>query len=409
MEVTVFWLALTFGVHIAMVNLGIFLALFVPYFKWKADKAGDAGLDKVAYKMMRFYAATYAVAGVFGTAYTVFLLSYYPDFIGLAGHITLIPFGIAILMIALHFFSIATFYYGWYKWERSVHHTIGVLLAISALLIPFGFRAVFAFLNVPEGLYLKPDGTLGLDVGAALANPTFLPLYLKSIVAAVTAGAIAVIGGLAYSYARSDDEEYKRGVEHVVKTLAPVAAGGLILMFILGLWYALSLRVVPYKFNNIFASLGWSVAGGKAEYNVAWVFVLKMILYLAQVYVVFTAYKLLSRGEIPVDRAKTLLATGFIALATIVLGEYLNAFSQYPYFIACLGSPEHCDLLKKLPPDAVKQLAPILDLRQYNELATIGPVTGLTVAFMIFLIAVAVYFFYAVFLKPEQAAPQEAA
>jgi len=406
MEQTVFWLAFTFGLHIAMVNLGIFLSIFVPYFKYKADKTGDEGLEKVAYKLMKFYAATYAVAGVFGTAFTVFLLSFYPDFLGLAGHLTLIPFGIAVIMITVHFLAITGFYYGWNRWSRTTHYLFGVLLALSSLLIPLGFRAVFAFLNIPQGLQLV-DGKLTLNLAEALANPTLLPLYLKSIVAAITSGALAVLGGLAVAYYRNEDPAYREGIRKVTPLLAKVGLAGLGLMLILGLWYAFTLQQVPYKFNNVFASLGWKVGDGVAYYNVSWVFVLKMILYIFQIAVLATAITVLAKGEIPQAKAKLLLAAGLAALAGVVLGEYLNAFSQYPCFIAALASPApgsglnppvQCTVPEPL---AAYIPAEALDLRTYNELATIGPVVALTVGFMLFLTAATVYLFYVVLLKRE--------
>ncbi len=400
---TVFWLALTFGLHIMLVNLGIFLALYVPYLKWKADKEGDEGLEKVAYKLMRFYAATYGVAGVFATAFTVFLLSYYPNFLGLAGNIALIPFGIAITMIVLHFFSIATFYYGWYRWSRPVHYTLGFLLALSGILIPLGFRAVFAFLNIPVGLHFA-GGKPYLNVSEALGNPTLWPLYFKSLVAAITAGSLAVAGGLAYSYHKSEDQAYKAAVNKVLSQLAPVALAGLVIMFFLGLWYAITLEKIPYKFNNVFASLGWKVGDGIAHYNVAWVFVLKMILYVFQFAVIIAVYKYMRSGSMPFAKAKLLLYGGLAALATVMLGEWLNAFSQYPYFIACLGSPQSCQsILAEIPKDQLPYIAKILSLEHVNQLALISSVKMITNAFMLFLLASVVYFFYVYFFKPEKA------
>jgi len=395
-EWSVFWLALSFGIHIAMVNLGIFLSVFVPYLKWRADREGDAGLERVAYKLMRFYAATYAVAGVFGTAYTVFLLSFYPDFIGLAGHLTLFPFGISILMIAVHFMAITGFYYGWGRWSKSVHYAFGVALALSSLLIPLGFRAVFAFLNIPVGLRVKTDGTLYLDPSEALSNPTLAPLYIKSISAALTAGALAVIGGLAYSQARGGDSAASKAI----RAAAPIAALGLAATSLAGLWYALSLRAVPYKFNNIFAGLGFSVGGAGAAHDLSWLFLLKMGLVAFQAYVVAVSYRELRAGRVPPGRHGLLLAAGLAGLATIVAGEYLNAFSQYPYFIACLGSPEACEPLKNLPPEALERLAPALDLRVYNQLATVPVVTAMTVTFMAALLAATAYFFYTIIYRP---------
>ena len=332
------WLAFMFGWHIAMVNLGIGLAWLVPYLKNKALKENDAGLERVARSLMRFYAATYGLAGVFGTAFTVFLLSYYPSFVGIAGHIALIPFAISILMIALHFFSIAAYWYGWDRWSPSTHNLIGLGLGISALLIPFGFRGVFAFLNIPAGLIVDAtSGTVhyGLALGAAIfSNPTTLPLYIKSIVAAFTVTFFAVMGGYAYKYVLAESEEEKQLALRVVRMMAKPAAVGAVLMIFLGLWYALSLQAIPYKFNNVFASLGWKTGDGVAYYNVAWLFVLKMLFFAVQFIALAVAVPKALQGRLEPGAAKLLLAAGIAAVLTVPLGEYLNAFSQYPFFIA---------------------------------------------------------------------------
>jgi len=330
------FLAFTFGIHIVMVNLGIGLAWLVPYFKRRAE-SGERELEDVAKTLMRFYAATYGVAGVFGTAFTVFLLSYYPKFVGVAGHITLIPFGISILAIALHFFAISAYWYGWNRWSRQVHDFIGLLLGVSALLIPLGFRAVFAFLNIPAGLsFDSAEGKLYLDVGAALTkNPTFWPLYLKSIAAAFTATFIAVAGAYAYkAFFRAESEEEKRTALRVASMLAKPALIGLIATAVLGFWYSLSLQNVPYKFNNVFADIGWSVGDGKAYYSVSWLFLLKMLLMMVQFVALAYALPAIIRGSLDAGKARLLLYGGIAALATIALGEYVNAFSQYPFFIA---------------------------------------------------------------------------
>lgn len=148
-----FWLAFTFGAHIMMVNLSVGLPPLMVYYRNKGKN--DPRFEYVARSMTRVYAAIYGLAGVFATAFTVFLLSFYPKFIGLAGHLTLTPFGIAIMMIALHFLMLALYWHGWGRWSLTAHNVIGVLLAISAFLIPFGFRAVFAFLNTPYGVALR--------------------------------------------------------------------------------------------------------------------------------------------------------------------------------------------------------------------------------------------------------------
>jgi len=103
--------------------------------------------------------------------------------------------------------------------------------------------------------------------------------------------------------------------------------------------------------------------------------------------------------------AKYLLYAGFSAPATIVTGEYLNAFSQYPWFIAAVTDEKVVtSLLAGVPQqsrgEVASYLLQVLDLRHYNTIATLPGVTWLTVGFLASLIAAAFYFVYVLLLKP---------
>ncbi|MCE4606825.1 MAG: cytochrome ubiquinol oxidase subunit I [Desulfurococcales archaeon] len=393
---SVFWLAFAFGFHIVLVNVAITLGILAPYLRWRSLKENDKALEKVAREVTRLLAATYGLGGVFATAFTVFLLSFYPEFIGLAGNIALAPFAISILSIVLNFFTIVAFYYGWDKWSPRAHLTIGFFMALTFLLIPLGFRAVFAFLNTPQGLYFE-DGVPRLDLIKALANPTLPPLYLKSIVGALTAGTFALAAGYAYRYTRTNDEEVKRVSLVFVQKTVPYVLLGLVTMVFLGLWYAFSLQNVEYKFNNIFANLGWSVGNGVVHYDMSWLFMFKMILVAIQFAAIIVAYNAIRRGNLTSGVTKWMIAGGIVALFTILVGEYLNAFSQYPYFIANLNDPK---VLAIIPKNLVPALAQILSLENVNQLATLRGVAMLTAGFMTFLVISAVYYLYIV-LKPR--------
>ncbi|MCE4614354.1 MAG: cytochrome ubiquinol oxidase subunit I [Desulfurococcales archaeon] len=393
---SVFWLAFVFGFHIVLVNMGITLGILAPYLRWRSLKEDDKGLERVARELTRMLAATYALAGVFATAFTVFLLSFYPGFIGLAGNIAMSPFAIAILSIVLNFFTIAAFYYGWDRWAPSTHLSIGFFMALTFLLIPLGFRAVFAFLNTPQGLYFE-DGVPRLDLMKALANPTLPPLYLKSIIGALTAGTFALASAYAYRYVKSSDEEMKRVSLLFVKKTVPYVLLGLIIMAFLGLWYAFSLQNVAYKFNNIFANLGWKVGDGIVHYDMSWLFIFKVILVAIQFVIIIGAYNAIRKGSLDAGISKWMLFGGGIALFTVLIGEYLNAFSQYPYFIADLTDPR---VLAIVPKNLVPVLAQVLSLENVNQLATLRGVMMLTTGFMTFLIGSAIYYLY-IILKPE--------
>ena len=332
------WLSIFFSMHIVLVNLGIGFAWLVPYFKYIADKRNDKDLEITARELMRFYAATYALAGVFGTAFTVFLLSYYPRFIGAAGHIALVPFAISITAIAVQFFSIVAFWYGWDRFSRRVLYIIGGFLAASALLIPLGFRAVFAFLNIPAGLEatLTPSGIKwGLNLAAAFENPTFAPLYIKSIAGAFTLTFVVVLSMYLYRGLASSDNNIKERSLRVARMMSVPAIIGLIIMPVLGAWYGISLENVPYKFNNIFASLGLKIGDGIAYYNVSWLFITKLVFYAVQVIGVLAAISFLQKGSKNIKALSILfLVTAALAMGTVASGELLNAYSQYPFAIA---------------------------------------------------------------------------
>lgn len=394
MEVPVFFLAFSFGIHIIMVNIGIALATLIPYLEWKARKLSDNHLLSNTKTLFKIYAATYALAGVFGTAFTVFLLSYYPEFIGIAGHLTLFPFGIAILFIALHFLSIVAYWYGWDNFKPQTHLLVGAVLAFSSYMIPLGFRAVFAFLNLPVGLRFVDSTKPYLDLGEALLNPTFLPLYLKSIAGALTAGLLFVAGIYAYKRYKGELQDDEFAEEMIIKP-AKTAFILLIVQIFLGLWYMHSLSQIPYKFNNIFAGLGIKVPGSEPTMNLGWLFILKTMLVAFQL--VALAYVLyVSKDKLTNINIELVKLSALAALLTILFGEYLNAFSQYPYFVAAL--PHVAD---KIPEPWRTLLARALDLRKTNILAQDPALIMFTVVFLGALLVAATYFLYVVFFKKE--------
>ncbi len=395
MGVSEFFLAFVFGIHIVMVNIGIALATLIPYLEWKSLKLGDNKLLENAKRLFKIYAATYGIAGVFGTAYTVFLLSYYPEFIGIAGSVTLYLFGIAILFIVLHFLCIVTYWYGWGRFSDTTHLFIGGLLAFSAYMIPFGFRSVFAFLNLPAGLEIVGPSKLGLNLAAALANPTFLPLYLKSIVGALITGFLFVAAIYAYKKYKGelDDPVYEQ--ELIIKP-ARTSFYLLLIQAALGFWYIGSLTQVPYKFNNIFAALGMKIQGPGPALNLSWLFILKMLFvaiqFAALAYVLTTCKTGLTVKDL--EMIKLAAASAVLGLLS---GEYLNAFSQYPYFVAAL--PQIAD---KVPEPWRTVLARALDLRKANPLTTDPGLIAFTAVFLAVLLAAVIYFIYVIFIKEEK-------
>lgn len=367
-----YFLILVFGLHIVMVNLSIAFSTTIPFMKRSGERNNNEIYIRTARRLMNFYAATYALAGVFGTAFTVFLLSFYPGFIGLAGHLTFVPFGIAVLAIVAHFFAISAYWYGWDKWSASTHFGIGLVLFITVLVIPLGFRAISAFLNTPAGLELEPKPHL--NILTAFMNPTFLPIYLKSVTAALTAGFFTISSAYALQYMRGEQEAFE-----IVSKFIKLAAIFLTLTIILGVIYAETLRqFVYYKFSNAFGML----IGDVAAHDVSWLFILKLITIAVQMYAIYA----FTKGKI-----KPVIAAGPAALVGVFAGEILNSLSQYPYFIAKLGDE---NFVSSIPEPVRIYLAERLNLELANPLAASGELYTITVAFLAPLLVAAAFFIY---------------
>ena len=390
---SVFWLAFNFGIHIVMVNLVIGLAVLVPLLKYLGSRRGDQLTVEMSRRLLRYYAITYAVAGVFGTAFTVFLFSYYPFATLLLGTIAIIPFAIAIAFVGLNFFSLVAYWYGWDKWSPRTHNIIGILLAASAIMIPFGFRGVFAFLNEPDGLEFTASGPT-LNPVQAYSNPTFWPLYLSSIVGALTATMIAIMAGFGIAYLRNPDAERPYFEASVRKFLLPSLIG-LLLMVPLMFSYLMSLTGVPFKFNSIMEGFGVAI-GDTGSYDFSWIFALHLVMVAAQFLAILYIFYSLMRGVI-VSRGNAIAAVigGATALGGIEAGEMLNAFSQFPRFIASLTTQEALSL----PQPYGQLLAAYNNLTNYNHLAAASFAQFFTSFMMAIMIVVLIVFIYVAFFK----------
>lgn len=385
----VYYVALVFGIHVVAVNLGIALSTVTPLLKRRADLSGNSKLDELAKRIFRVYAATYALAGVMGTAFTVFLLSFYPEFVGVAGNITFVPFAIAIMSILMHFLAIILYYYGWGSFPRNLHFASGILLALTSYTIPLGFRLVFSFLNTPVGL--KFDGKPYINTFEALLNPTFAPLYLKSIFGALTFGSLFIATLTAFSLVKGGSSE-ERSLYSISLNVALIS---MFLMLLLGPWYSMSLLSTPIKFDNIFRSFGWSVSGTAMGLDLSWLFLVKLALILIQLYALVNLTALGRDRPLQAQFRHALVATLAAAL-TILSGEYLNMFSQYPFFLANLPL-----IASQVPEPWRTVLGRALSLENVSPLSSDPSLLSVTAVGIAILLAAVGYFLYVVFFKGE--------
>lgn len=369
-SVAVGFLAFAFGFHIVLVNIDMGLGILIPLMKRYGETKNDEFLVKTAKRYMRYFAIMYASAGVFGTAFTVFLLTFFPSFLRLAGVVLLWPFGLAVLFLILRLFSISAYWYTWDRLDPEKHFYIGALLILTSLIVPLAFRSVFAFLNTPSGIVsLSP---LKFSLIDYFLNPTLLPLYLKSITGALVVTFLTLASIHIYRISKNIGDAEKE--KQLVGFYFTWAFYLLLIQVLFGLIYIITLWVyVPYKFNNIFGSY-------------LWLLIIKILVVIFQIYIAGLIWNSLRKGVEPAFTGtllKETLAVGPISLLGIVVGEYLNAFTHLPYFIA--------------QPDLAK-LLPEIDLTQsINKLALFFDLYAITIfAILPLLLAFLVLLYYVV-------------
>ncbi len=350
-------MAIFFGFHIVLVNVDMGLGIIIPILKRLGELKGKEVYISEARKYMRFFAIMYASAGVFGTGFTVFLLTFFPEFLWLGGIVAFAPFAVAILFLTLRFLTLTLYWYGWDRFKPELHFYIGIVLMITSFGVPFGFRAVFSFLNVPQGV--ENISPLELNVAKMFTNPTLPPLYLKSIFGALAATFFTLVSVYTYRYYKKlgnqEDNIY------FIKLYLSYGMLFLFLQFITGFWYLGSLAAyAPYKFGNIAGA--WF--GGTVVSDYSWLFALKLFFVAVQVGVIlYIFYWMLEKGEFNLNDKYTLyglLSIGPASLLTIVLGEYLNAFSQLPYFVAQPSLEDALPMINVF--NSINELAAIFDV-----------------------------------------------
>ncbi|MHA2363973.1 MAG: cytochrome ubiquinol oxidase subunit I, partial [Candidatus Hodarchaeales archaeon] len=284
-------MSVVFSLHIVLVNIDVGIAVLIPILKrWGEVKNKDRYISH-SKLYMRYFAITYASAGVFATAFTVFILTFFPDFLHFLGIALLIPYGFVVLLIALRLFCLSAYWYGWDRFNPKTHFGIGLVLASTSFLIPFFFRIVFGFLNTPDGM-VSTDPVI-VDPIALMWNPTFLPIFLKSIFGAFALTFFMLVFVYTLKIVKNiGDAQENKDFQILYLKLGFVP---FMMMFLFGIWYLLSIWVeVPYKFDNIMGPMAG--VDPEAGYVPSILFMIKILFILVQtiavIYLIGVIYKI---------------------------------------------------------------------------------------------------------------------
>lgn len=325
-------LSWAFDVHLPLVYtvLGILWTTpFIEYIGWKRNDSRYLELNKV---LLNYLIAVYAIGGVFGTIVTVFLAGLMPVFTNLAGVVLWPVWATAIIAGVIITIPVIGLYYRTYsRWSHRNHAILGVLLAISATIIPLMFRLVFAYTAYPAGTYITPDPSsiigfdLSVNVYQAVQNPLYLPLFASTMSAALAFTGLMMLFGFSLRY---------RGLPH--QDLGISIGKKLALVF--GLLYAAFTSVYLYEVYLNSATMAWSIFGSppgyvpsallsvfKPTYSLTGPFyadlALALITFLLLIFSFFRKSRLAG------------IASGILSVAILDLSETINLLAHAPYAV----------------------------------------------------------------------------
>ena len=304
-------------VHITFVNLVLGFSVIIPFTEYMSYRRKDGALMEVAKRTFKYLILTDLVAGVWGTWITIVLAGLWPTLTYIATTVLFVPITIALIGILIAIPSIAIYWYTWGKVSKNVHLFVGCLMAFGALLVPAGFRMIFAFVDDPVGLNEALKGNLYSVFG----NPIYPTLVVWSWLGAVAMSALVAAGIYALMSKGSANGNELKSTVYFLKMGIPF----LITTAILGAYFFFSLQTAsPY----IFAATTGNTA--VAQYNFLPLFLFYPILVLIAGGSALALFMLARQGKLSRPVSIVLVVAAFLMVPVV---EALNDASRAPYMV----------------------------------------------------------------------------
>ncbi|MEM3832090.1 MAG: cytochrome ubiquinol oxidase subunit I [Thermoprotei archaeon] len=305
-------------VHVTLVNLVLGFSVIIPFVEYLSYKRKDKELEDVAKRLFRYLVISDLVAGVWGTWITVVLAGLWPTLTYIATTVLFIPITIAIIGILISIPTIAVYWYTWGKISQKVHLTLGVLMAIGALMVPAGFRMIFSFINNPVGL----NEALAGNLYAVFNNPIYPAILLKSWFGGLTMSALMAAG--IYSLKNSKKLEVKESMK-AAKIMIKFGIVFLLVQSIFGVYYFYVLNQdAPYIYSAIVGNTNI------AHYNFLPLFLAHIGLVVFMWISALILFVQLRSGSSSRFLSLVLISATFFALP---IGEAMNDASRAPYMV----------------------------------------------------------------------------
>ena len=309
--------------HLLLVNFILGLSIIIPLMEYYYYKKNDQDGKKILKNMFKFMILSDLFAGVWATWITVFLGGFWPSVTYIATTDLFASLVIALIGILIALPSIGIYWFTWDKISEKLHVLIGLFMAIGAIMVASGFNMIFAFIDDPVGLGSPNYVYKQNSYFSIYSNPLYPDFTLHRIFGALTLVSLTFAGAYIYSYLKNRNELSKKSAIVFIK----IAMISLPIEVLLGFIYSLELiSNTQYIANQIF----WPLLNTSHYNALSILFIIFIIFIFFMWYLLYYLYFSIDKENINKIIPLTLSS---LAIITFILGEFLNDYSRYPYFV----------------------------------------------------------------------------
>lgn len=305
--------------HLFLVNLILGISIIIPILEYIQIRNKDSNLKVSIKSLFKFMVISDLFAGVWATWLTVFLGGFWPLLTYYATTVLFIPITLSLIGILIALPSIGIYWYTWDKVNDRIHLSIGIMMAVGTIMVPVGFNMIFSFIDNPYGMNQALNGNLF----AVFDNPLYPDFTLHRIFGAVTMASVSLLGIYSYLHHKYGGVKYTA----MVRILSFIALPSILIESFLGFIYAWELNLYsPYIASEIFGPLSMNGSLNSLFFLFSIFIAVISINALLLIFIIFRNCS--GKGS---GLPSILLA--IFAMLGIPLGEFINDYSRYPYFI----------------------------------------------------------------------------
>ncbi|MFF3670246.1 cytochrome ubiquinol oxidase subunit I [Microtetraspora malaysiensis] len=210
------------GWHIIIACLGVGMPSLLLFVEWRAVRAGDADLMRLARRWAKGIGVLFAVGAVSGTILSFEMGLLWPGLMDVYGQVIGIPFAIEGVAFFIEAIFLGIYLYAWDRLPPRTHLLSGLPIAIAGVASAFFVVSANAWMNQPRGFDLENGRVTRVDPMAAMFNPATLHQTVHMIIAAFMVAGFGTAAVYAVGMLRGRRDRYHRLGFLIPFTLAAV-------------------------------------------------------------------------------------------------------------------------------------------------------------------------------------------